>query len=96
MFLSSTSLTCKQATKIKVQSERAGSADKVDIDFDAFAEFDICAASYTPIYESSPSVACPFDGSKYQREFKGKVCSICEVCEIGAVASGLRLWFPNQ
>jgi coatomer subunit alpha len=81
-----------QATKVKTQSERAGSSDKLDIEFDPFAEFDICAASYTPIYGGSPSIACPFDGAKYHEQYKGQVCRICEVCEIGAAASGLRLW----
>ncbi len=75
-----------------MQSERAGSTDKLDIEFDPFAEFDLCAASYTPIYSGSPSAACPFDGGKYHNRYKGQVCNICEVCEIGAAASGLRLW----
>lgn len=81
-----------QATRVKTQSERAGSTDKLDIEFDAFAEFDVCAASYTPIYGGSPSVACPFDGAKYHDRYKGQLCRICDVCEIGAAASGLRLW----
>ncbi|KIV96927.1 hypothetical protein PV10_00740 [Exophiala mesophila] len=82
----------EQAKKVKQQSERSGSTDKIDIEYDQFAEFDLCAASYTPIYTGAQSVSCPFDGSKYQTEFKGQVCRICEVCEIGAAASGLRLW----
>ena len=81
-----------QATKVKTQSERAGSTDTLDIDFDAFAEFDICGASFTPIYSGSHSVACPFDGAKYHDRYKGEVCRLCGVCEIGAPASGLRLW----
>ncbi|KAI9816560.1 MAG: hypothetical protein M1827_001692 [Pycnora praestabilis] len=66
--------------------------DAFDIDFDQFAEFDICAASYSPIYSGSPSVACPYDGSKFHSQYKGKVCTVCEVAEIGAPASGLRLF----
>ena len=80
-----------QAKKIKAQCERSPQ-DKIDIEFDQFAEFDVCAASYTPIYSGSPSVACPFDGSKYQSQYKGTVCKVCEVCEIGAPASGIRLF----
>ena len=80
-----------QAKKIKAQCERSPQ-DKIDIEFDQFAEFDVCAASYTPIYSGSPSVACPFDGSKYQSQYKGRVCRVCEVCEIGAPASGIRLF----
>ncbi len=69
--------------------------DAVDIEYDQFAEFDICAASYTPIYYGSPSVACLFDGSKYHSKYKGTVCRVCEVAEIGAPGSGLRLFTPG-
>ena len=51
----------------------------------------MCAASHTPIYNGSPSVACPFDSVKYHPQYKGTVCKICEVAQIGAPASGLRL-----
>ncbi|KAL2045671.1 hypothetical protein N7G274_002101 [Stereocaulon virgatum] len=80
-----------QAKKIKAQCERSPQ-DKIDIEFDQFAEFDVCASSHTPIYSGSPSVACPFDGAKYHSQFKGQVCKVCEVCEIGAPASGIRLF----
>lgn len=81
----------EQARKIKPTCERSPQ-DKIDIEFDQFAEFDICASSYTPIYSGSPSASCPFDGSKHHAEYKGKLCRICEVCEIGAPASGIRLF----
>ncbi|KAF2203905.1 Coatomer, alpha subunit [Delitschia confertaspora ATCC 74209] len=78
------------ARKVKAVCER-NPIDAVEIDFDQFADFEICAASFTPIYGGSPSVACPFDGSKYHAKYKGTVCKVCEVCQIGAPASGLRL-----
>ena len=65
--------------------------DKHDIEYDQFAEFDICAASFTPIYGGSPAAACPYDGSKYHSKYKGTLCSVCQVAEVGAAASGLRL-----
>ena len=80
-----------QAKKIKTTCERSPQ-DKIDIEFDQFAEFDVCASSHTPIYSGSPSAACPFDGSKHHSQYKGKVCHVCEVCEIGAPASGIRLF----
>ena len=80
-----------QAKKIKAQAERSPQ-DKIDIEFDQYSDFDVCAASYTPIYSNSSSVACPYDGSKYQTQFKGQVCRVCEVCEIGAPVGGLRLF----
>lgn len=83
-----------QAKKIKAQCERSPQ-DKIDIEFDQFAEFDICASSYTPIYGGSPSATCPFDGSKHHSQYKGRLCTVCEVCEIGAPASGIRLFVPG-
>ncbi|KAE8158024.1 coatomer WD associated region-domain-containing protein [Aspergillus tamarii] len=85
----------EQARKIKAQCERSPQ-DKIDIEFDQFAEFDICAASHTPIYSGSPSVSDPFTGAKYHEQYKGTVCRISDVTEIGAPASGLRLYVPGQ
>ncbi|KKY26916.1 putative coatomer subunit [Phaeomoniella chlamydospora] len=82
-----------QAKKVKAQAERSPQ-DRIDIEFDQFAEFDVCAASYTPIYSGSPSVTCPFDGAKYHQQYKGTVCTVCEVCEVGGIGSGIRLFVP--
>ncbi|CAL1699545.1 unnamed protein product [Somion occarium] len=61
----------------------------VDIDYDEFTEFDICAASYTPIYKGSPAVRCPYTDAAYLPEFKGKLDSLIQLTEIGASSSGL-------
>ncbi|RDW86751.1 coatomer subunit alpha [Aspergillus mulundensis] len=84
-----------QAKKVKAQCER-NPQDSIEIEFDQFAEFDICAASHTPIYSGSPSVSDPFTGAKYHEQYKGTVDRISEVTEIGAPASGLRLFVPSQ
>ncbi|KAI9791488.1 MAG: hypothetical protein M1816_003832 [Peltula sp. TS41687] len=81
----------ERARTIKAKSER-NPHDKHEIEYDQFAEFDICAASYTPIYDGSPSVTCLYDGSKYHASYKGEVCRVCEVVEIGTAGSGLRLF----
>ena len=62
------------------------------IEFDQFAEFDVCAASHTPIYSGSAHGECAYDGSKYHPQYKGQVCRVCEVCEIGKKGSGLKLF----
>lgn len=79
-----------QARKIKAIAERSPN-DAVDVEFDTFGEFNICGASFTPIYAGEQSVVCPFDGTKYHTKYKGTVCKICEVSAIGAPCSGLRL-----
>lgn len=79
-----------QARKIKSQCERNPN-DTHEIEFDQFAEFDICAASFTPIYSGSAFEVCSFDGSKYHAKYKGTVCTVCGVCEVGKNGSGLKL-----
>ena len=64
----------------------------MDVEFDNFAEFDVCAASHTPVYSGTPFEACPFCGAKYHSRYKGIVCSVCDVCEIGKKGSGLKLF----
>ena len=61
----------------------------VEIDYDEFTEFEICAASFTPIYKGSPSVSCPYTGASYLPEYKGRLDPLLELTEIGAPASGL-------
>ena len=61
----------------------------VEISYDDFIEFDICAATYTPIYKGSPSVHCPYTDASFLPEFKGKLDTLTEVTEIGVTASGL-------
>jgi len=78
------------AKKMKAQCERNPN-DAHEIEFDQFAEFDICAASHTPIYSGSSFEVCAFDGSKYHAKYKGTVCAVCGVCEVGKNGSGLRL-----
>ncbi|KAB5526253.1 coatomer WD associated region-domain-containing protein [Coniochaeta sp. 2T2.1] len=87
-----TSLTqTQQAKKTKAQCER-NPHDAVEIEFDQFAEFEICAASHTPIYSGTAYEECAFDGSKYHAKYKGTVCAVCEVCEVGKHGSGLKLF----
>ncbi|KIJ61628.1 hypothetical protein HYDPIDRAFT_31228 [Hydnomerulius pinastri MD-312] len=61
----------------------------VEISYDEFTEFDICAATYTPIYKGSPAVRCPYTDASFLPEFKGKLDPLTELTEIGATASGL-------
>ncbi|KAK4498415.1 hypothetical protein PRZ48_011073 [Zasmidium cellare] len=78
------------ARKMKAIAERSPT-DPIEIEFDTFGEFDICGASYTPIYAGEASVASPFSGVKYHTKYKGTVCKIDDVAAIGAPSSGLRL-----
>jgi coatomer protein complex subunit alpha (xenin) len=52
-------------------------------------EFDICAATYTPIYRGSPCVTCPYTGATYLPEFKGQLDPLLSMTELGAPGAGL-------
>ncbi|GAB7346663.1 hypothetical protein MBLNU459_g1792t1 [Dothideomycetes sp. NU459] len=80
----------ENAKKVKAVCERQP-GDAIEVEFDTFSEFEICGASFTPIYAGEQSTSCPFDGIKYHAQYKGTVCKVCEVCAIGAPSSGLRL-----
>lgn len=80
----------EQARKIKDRADSV-STDAVELEFDPYAEFDICCGSLTPIYKGLPSVSEALVGAKYKPEFAGKVCSITQVTLIGTPTSGLRI-----
>lgn len=86
----STGPKAEQAQKIKTRADTI-SSDAVEVDFDPYAEFDICCASFTPIYKGSPSVSEALVGAKYKPQYQGEVCRITEITTIGAPASGLRI-----
>ncbi|KAI0327228.1 coatomer subunit alpha-2 [Cubamyces sp. BRFM 1775] len=61
----------------------------VEIDYDEFTEFEVCAASYTPIYKGSPAVRCPYTDAAYLPQYKGQLDPLTELTEIGASSAGL-------
>lgn len=63
--------------------------DALEVAYDPFTEFELCAASFTPIYKGAASVACPYTGARYKPEFKGRLDPLLGLTEIGAVASGV-------
>ncbi|SCU92702.1 LANO_0E01816g1_1 [Lachancea nothofagi CBS 11611] len=79
-----------QAQKVKDRADLMAS-DAIEVDFDPFAEFSICASSYTPIYKDTPAVTDPLTGTKYHSSEKGKLDAIAAVSKIGSPASGLRI-----
>ncbi|KAJ3556387.1 hypothetical protein NM688_g2052 [Phlebia brevispora] len=56
----------------------------VEISYDQFTEFEICAASYTPIYKGSPAVHCPYTDAAYLPEYKGRLDPLVRLTEIGS------------
>lgn len=79
-----------QAKKVVAAAERNGS-NAIELDYDQFTDFDVCAITYTPIYSGSEKTLCPFCKAKYQPQCKGKLCKICRVSAIGAAATGRKI-----
>ncbi|ELU41535.1 coatomer subunit alpha [Rhizoctonia solani AG-1 IA] len=77
-----------KAREVIAQGDRSP-LDTIEISYDEFTEFEICAISYTPIYKGSAAVKCPFTHASFLPEHKGKICPLTLVTEIGASASGL-------
>ncbi|EGV65925.1 hypothetical protein CANTEDRAFT_101526 [Yamadazyma tenuis ATCC 10573] len=80
----------EQAKKLKAKAETIP-GDAIEIDFDSYAEFEICASSLTPIYKGSPSITETLVGAKYKPDELGNICKITKITKIGAAASGLRI-----
>lgn len=78
-----------QARSIISQGDRSPQ-DALPTAYDHFTEFEVCAASLTPIYKGSRSVKSLFAGATYKPEFGGSICRVDEVSEIGGSGSGLR------
>jgi len=55
----------------------------------ALASFHLCAGSLTPIPKASPFVRSPYSGAYYKPEFKGSVCTIDGMAQVGVETLGL-------
>lgn len=51
--------------------------------------FVMCCRTLTPIYRGSPVVRCAYCFATYQPQFKGELCTICCLAEVGASVPGL-------
>ncbi|RGB25538.1 coatomer WD associated region-domain-containing protein [Rhizophagus diaphanus] len=66
--------------------------DEITLDYDQYNPFVVCAISYTPIYKGSSSVECPYCHASYLTEYKGKLCTVCDISQIGANSTGLKVY----
>lgn len=80
----------QQTRKILAACEKTPT-DTHELKYDQHNPFDVCAASYVPIYRGKPVAKCPLSGASYLPEFKGQVCRISGVTEIGKDCMGLRI-----
>uniref|UniRef100_A0AAV2JNM2 Coatomer subunit alpha n=1 Tax=Knipowitschia caucasica TaxID=637954 RepID=A0AAV2JNM2_KNICA len=65
--------------------------DAHQLNYDSHNPFDLCAASYVPLYRGRPVEKCPLSGACYCPPYKGQVCRVTQVTEIGKDVIGLRV-----
>jgi len=65
--------------------------DAMKFDYDELNPFTVCSISHTPIYRGKAEEKCPFCQASYQPEFKGQLCKVCNVAEIGRPGSGMKI-----
>jgi len=78
-----------QKARAMVTAGERNPRNALEIPVNQHTEFDICAATYTPIYRGSASVTCPFTGASYLPKFKGKLDPLLGMTELGAPGAGL-------
>nr|XP_054760638.1 coatomer subunit alpha-like [Lytechinus pictus] len=80
-----------QQTRKILQACEKSPNDAHKLNYDEHNPFDICAATYKPIYRGKPVEKCPLSGACYLPQFKGETCRVTQVTEIGKDTIGLRI-----
>lgn len=79
-----------QTRKVLAACERTP-VNAHELRYDEYNPFDICAASYLPIYRGKPVVKCPLSGAAYMPDYKGQLCRVTKATKIGIDTIGLRI-----
>ena len=80
-----------QQTRKILQACDKNPTDEHKLEYDEHNPFDICGASFVPIYKGSDCVSSPLSGAKYVPQFKGEVCRVDGVSQIGKSVAGLKI-----
>ncbi|XP_059357563.1 coatomer subunit alpha [Carassius carassius] len=80
----------QQTRKILAACEKSPT-DAHQLNYDPHNPFDICPASFTPLYRGRPVEKCPLSGACYCPKYKGEVCRVTQATEIGKDVIGLRV-----
>ena len=65
--------------------------DEHQLDYDEHNPFELCAASFVPIYKGAECETAPLSGAKYLPKYKGTVCKVDGVSQVGKGVSGLKI-----
>ena len=81
-----------QTRKILVACEK-NPVDEHRMEYDEHNPFAICAGSYKPVYRGKPEEKCPFCLATYTPRFRGSLCTVCSISEVGKESLGLRILY---
>ncbi|VDD80775.1 unnamed protein product [Mesocestoides corti] len=70
--------------------------DSFNLAYDPRNPFEVCAASYTPIYRGQECIRDPLSGAAYRPEFKGQLCRVTKATEIGLSTCGICIQMPKS
>lgn len=72
--------------------KNASDAHKINFDPKGSVEdVKLCVGSFTPLTATDAVFQCPYCGSSYKSQYKGKLCDTCQLAEIGANTLGIQL-----
>lgn len=80
----------QQVRKI-LQACEVNPVDEHQLNYEEYNPFNICGISYKPIFRGKPEENCSFCGASFDPQYKGALCTVCEVSEIGKDVLGLRI-----
>lgn len=80
-----------QQTRKILQACDKNPVDEHQLQYDEHNPFAICGVTYKPIYRGKPEEKCPLCQASFMPQFKGTVCPICTVAEVGKDCIGLRI-----
>ena len=78
-----------------LQKSEAEARNALTIDYDERGAFQLCAASLTPIAKGAPCVRSPFSGAFYKPSYKGSVCVVDGMAQVGVETIGLVCCLSN-
>ena len=67
-----------------------------EIKYSKFGNFVMCSKEYIQLSPGTKTTTCPYCGATYQEKYKGELCTVCQLCEIGKESTGLRLVNPMR
>jgi coatomer protein complex subunit alpha (xenin) len=82
-----------QARKVVKFCER-NQVDQMKVNYDFRNPFVVCAGTHVPIYQGTPLVRCPYCSAPHSTSYKGRVCGVCELAEVGKDCSGF-VWLRS-